>query len=189
MFPLPNVFLIPGTLLPLHVFEPRYRQMIADSLDGPGRIVIASVLETHHDDLAGNPPVFGIGGLGEIAQHERLPDGRYYIVLAGLVRVAIRELPQERCYRMVEALPLCELSATPEEDKELRPKLVRAILSRTANLRELPPTMQLGQLADFLLLRLQLPQTCMQDLYSRRSVADRARHALAEHARRPTEGD
>ena len=72
LFPLPNLFLFPGTVMPLHIFEPRYRQMIEDSLDGPGRLVIGTVLEGHQDQLADTPPVHEIAGLGEIA-HQKPP--------------------------------------------------------------------------------------------------------------------
>jgi uncharacterized protein len=185
LFPLPNAFLFPGTLMPLHVFEPRYRQMVADSLDGPGRIAIGAVLEPHHDDLAGRPPVHRVAGLGEIARHERLPDGRYMIVLFGLARVAIREVESERLYRKVEAVPLEEQPVPPDARDGLRCRLAKAVLARTSELLNLPDDLPLGHLTDLLLLRLQLPQSCMQDLYSCTSVAERARRALAEHSRRP----
>lgn len=185
VFPLPGVFLFPRTLMPLHIFEPRYRQMIEDSLDGPGRIVMAAVLEEHHDQLAGNPPLFEIAGLGEIARHERLPDGRFNIWLCGLARVRIREVPSDRMYRKVEADLLDEEQPTESECRALRPALREAILARTAGLRELPDTMPLSHMADYLLMRLELSQSAMQDLYARLNVADRSRRALAEHARRP----
>jgi ATP-dependent Lon protease len=185
MFPLPNVFLFPGTLMPLHIFEQRYRQMIEDSLDGPGRIVIATVLEAHHDECAGAPPVHHIAGLGEIARHERLPDGRFLIVLAGLARVLIREVPSDRLYRKAEAIPLREIEVGKARQAGLRKRLESAVLARCTDLLNLPGDMPLGQLTDFLLVRLQLPQSPMQDLYSCMQVEDRARRALAEHERRP----
>src|SRR5882672_2663150 len=151
MFPLPNVFLFPGTLMPLHIFEPRYRQMIEDSLDGPGRLVVATVLEAHHDECAGAPPVHHVAGLGEIARHERLPDGRFLIVLAGLARVLIREVPSDRLYRKVEAIPLREVEAGKGREAGLRARLERAVLARCTDLHNLPGDMPLGQLTDFLL--------------------------------------
>jgi Lon protease-like protein len=185
VFPLPNVFLFPGALMPLHVFEPRYRQMIEDSLDGPGRIVMAAVLESHHTELAGAPPLFEFAGLGEIRHHERLPDGRFFVNLVGCCRVRIREVASDRLYRRVEATPLCEVPATREDECRLRPELVKAVLARTPKLRGLPLDMPLAHLADFLLMRLELPQGAMQEAFARLSIADRARRALEEHARRP----
>jgi Lon protease-like protein len=86
VFPLPGVFLFPLQILPLHIFEPRYRKMIEDSLDGPGRIVLATVPENHAGELDGAPPVLPIAGLGEIARHQRLPDGRFLVWLAAHAR-------------------------------------------------------------------------------------------------------
>jgi Lon protease-like protein len=185
MFPLPNVFLLPGTIMPLHIFEPRYRQMIEDSLDGPGRLVIASVLEGHHDDLEGAPPVHHIAGLGEIWRHERLPQGRFLIWLAGLTRVLIREVPSDKPYRQVEAQPLLEISPSGGDDALLREQVKEAVLARTPEALNLPENIPLGHLVDLLLLKLSLPQGCMQKLYSELRITDRARLALEEHHRRP----
>jgi Lon protease-like protein len=185
MFPLPNVFLLPGTIMPLHVFEPRYRQMVEECLDGPGRIVIASVLEGHHDELDGAPPVHHIAGLGEIWRHERLPQGRFLIWLAGLTRVLIREVPSDKPYRRVEAQPLIEIPPSKCDDARLREDVKQAVLARTPEALNLPDTIPLGHLVDLLLLKLCLPQPCMERLYSELRVGDRARHALEEHARRP----
>ena len=193
LFPLPNLFLFPGTVMPLHIFEPRYRQMIEDSLDGPGRLVIGTVLEGHHDQLLGTPPIHEVAGLGEIARHERLPDGRFVIMIVGLARVRVREVPSDRLYRRVEAAPLEEIPVEGYDAERLRDELVEAVLARTPDLRshadKLPDDMPVGHLADLLLLRMQLPQAAMQSLYSELVVADRARHALAEHARRPLPPD
>ena len=184
LFPLPNVFLFPGTLMPLHIFEPRYRAMIEDSLDGPGRIVMGAVLEEHHNRLDGAPPVHSVAGLGEIARHERMPDGRFVIMLVGIGRVGIREVPSNRPYRKVEAVPLEELPVAPDKCESLRARLEKAVRARTSELN-LPHDIPLGHLTDLLLMRMQLPQPCMQKLYSTASVARRAELALREHERRP----
>ena len=68
MFPLGTV-LFPSMVLPLHVFEPRYRAMVEDLLDSPGRLVIATVPEEHVAELPGSPPVYPVAGLGEIGRH------------------------------------------------------------------------------------------------------------------------
>jgi len=185
LFPLPNVFLFPGTLMPLHIFEPRYRQMIEDILDGPGRLVVSAVLEGWQDQLAGAPPVLPVAGLGEIARHERLQDGRFMIWLAGLARVSLREVPSDRLYRKVEILPLPEEPAPQQAEQDLRARLTQAVRARAPELSELPPELPLGRLTDLLLMNLQLPQVCMQDLYSRLAVAERAERVLKEHAQRP----
>lgn len=193
LFPLPNLFLFPGTVVPLHIFEARYRQMIEDSLDGPGRLVIGTTQEQASDAKPGEegtpPAVHPIAGLGEIARHERLPDGRFVIMLVGLTRVHVREAPSERLYRKVEIEPLEEVPVPRATASDLREQLMEAVLERTPDLKdrtdELPEDMPIGHLADLLLLRMQLPQSVMQPLYSELVVAERARGALAEHAHRP----
>ena len=159
--------------------------MIEDSLDGPGRIVMATVLEGHADDLRGSPPVHHIAGLGEIMRHERLPDGRFLILLAGLTRVLLREVPSDRLYRRAEAIPLREVSATPAREAELRPQLLRAIGERSPEKIEIPRDMQLGQIADLLLIRLELPASELQEVFSLTKVDDRSRRALDLHRRKP----
>ena len=173
----------------MHIFEPRYRQMIEDSLDGPGRLVIGTLQEPTAEPEVDTPPVYAIAGLGEIARHERLPDGRFVVMLVGLTRVHVREAPSERLYRKVEIEPLEEVPVPRASAEELREQLMDAVLSRTPELKdraeELPEDMPIGHLTDLLLLRMQLPQSVMQPLYSELVVEERARRALEEHAHRP----
>jgi Lon protease-like protein len=104
MFPLGTV-LLPGGVLPLHVFEPRYRQLVADCLAGDGWMGVAMLRPGWEKDYQGRPPVQAIAGAGEIIQAERLTDGRYNILLHGRARVRIlsEEPPDGRLYRVVRA--------------------------------------------------------------------------------------
>jgi Lon protease-like protein len=89
LFPLPNTVFFPNTLLPLHVFEPRYRQMTEHAIEGDGMIVIANARpEQGSGALADLHP---IGGLGRIVHHERLADGRFHILMQGIARVRLCE--------------------------------------------------------------------------------------------------
>jgi Lon protease-like protein len=185
MFPLPGVVLFPGTMMPLHIFEPRYRQMIEDSLDGPGRIVMGTILEGHQSELGGAPPVHAIAGLGEIMRHDRLPDGRFLILLAGLARVRLQEVESDRLYRKVEVTPLAEVEPDAADAFALRADLADAIRARTAEPIELPDELALSQLADLLLLRLELTASELLPLFSITDIAERARRALSLHASRP----
>ncbi len=191
MFPLPGVFLFPGMLLPLHVFEARYRQMVEQSLDGPGRIVMGTVLTAHHEPelMRGNPPVLPIAGLGEIARHEKLNDGRYNIWLVGLARCRIREIDSEYLYRKVEAEALQDGVVSAADERTLRAELRTALEARGAYPDAHGDKLSLGHLADLLLMAMQLPQEFMQEYYVRVDPAERARGALTEHARRPTPRD
>ena len=185
LFPLPNVYLFPGSVMPLHIFEPRYRQMVEDMLDGPGRLVMGTVLEKDAPHLDGAPSVLPIAGLGEIGRHERLPDGRFLIWLIGLTRVRIREVESSRLYRRVEVDALEEIQPSKQRATALRPVLQKAILSRCTEFLNLPKEMPLSYLVDLLLQRMQLPQGVMAHLYSELDVSKRADGALHEHAHRP----
>ena len=186
MFPLPGVFLFPMQLMPLHIFEPRYQQMIEDSLDGPGRIVLATVPEAAQGELAGSPDVHTIAGLGEIARHQKLPDGRYLIWLAGLARVYIDEVPSDRLYRKARYDVMPEVPADPSAAGRLRELLEEAILARREDQLNLPDDVPTGLLADILLQHVQLPETEMVRAFSEVDSAKRARLALEAHARHPS---
>jgi Lon protease-like protein len=105
IFPLPEVVFFPETVLPLHVFEPRYRQLVADCLAGDGWMGVAMLRPGWEKDYQGRPPVQAIAGAGEIIQAERLTDGRYNILQHGRARVRIlsEEPPDGRLYRVVRA--------------------------------------------------------------------------------------
>ena len=103
IFPLQTVF-FPRTYLPLHIFEPRYRRMTADCIEGG--LPLAVVLARPGEDLMGEAEVFPIAGVGTFERHERLPDGRYNLVLRGMSRIKILEELPHRPYRIVRAQPL-----------------------------------------------------------------------------------
>ena len=183
MFPLPGVFLFPMQLMPLHIFEPRYRQMIEDSMDGPGRILLATVPEAEQGELAGSPSVHAVAGLGEIARHQKLPDGRYLIWLAGLARVRIDEVPSDRPYRKARYDVMPEIPADPTTAERLREQLEEAILARREDQLNLPDDVPTGLLADILLQHVQLPEHEMMRAFSEVDTLKRAQLALEAHAR------
>ena len=89
IFPLPNVVLFPNVFLPLHIFEPRYRAMIADALDGDRIIGMVLLQPGWQGDYLGRPPVYPIGCAGLITHADALDDGRYNIILRGLEKFRI----------------------------------------------------------------------------------------------------
>jgi uncharacterized protein len=102
IFPLPEVALFPHALLPLHIFEARYREMVRDCLAGDRRMAVAALLPGYESDYHGRPAVSAVCGLGELVAHDALPDGRSNIVLRGTGRVRIvEELPPRHSYRQV----------------------------------------------------------------------------------------
>lgn len=103
LFPLPNVVFFPGTKLPLHIFEPRYQQMLQDARKTEQLICIVLLDRRKQTPLLSgeNPPIHSIAGLGRLTRVERLPNGLFNIDLFGLTRVEIiQELPSDKPYRM-----------------------------------------------------------------------------------------
>ena len=98
-FPLPNVVLFPNVFLPLHIFEPRYREMVADAIDSDRMIGMVLLKAGWEHEYDGSPAVYPIGCSSVITHVERLDDGRYNIVLRGVERFRILEENHERRYR------------------------------------------------------------------------------------------
>jgi Lon protease-like protein len=111
IFPLPNVVLFPNVFLPLHIFEPRYRQMVSDALGGErliGMVLLQPGYETQYEN---SPAVYEVGCAGLITHVERLADGRFNIVLRGLERFRIvgEEQPSSTVlYRRALIVPMSE---------------------------------------------------------------------------------
>lgn len=199
LFPLPGGFLFPGQRLSLHIFEPRYRQMVRDLLDSHGRFVMGVVTSEYLEQFqgqvprplaAGAPPppppnVLPIGGLGEIFRHEALDDGRFLIWIVGVARVHVREAPSDRLYRRVFAQPVDETPCCAERETTLRAEVLKAIRRRQREMEELPDDLPLACLSDILLCSLRLPQSALAPLYCELDVEQRCIGALDEHARRP----
>lgn len=123
MFPLPGITLFPRQLLPLHVFEPRYREMMSDVIEAQQLVVMGRLQPGYQSTYEGRPPVFPIAGLGRMRDHQELPDGRSLLVLEGIHRVQIVEecSPKER-YRRVRVTLL-------EEERALLTSAQRAKLA------------------------------------------------------------
>jgi len=102
VFPLPNVVLFPGVPLPLHIFEPRYRDMVRAAANGHeviGMVLLRGDWQPRYDE---NPEIFDTGCAGKIVNVESLPDGRYNILLHGLREFTIRRHVFEKSYRQGE---------------------------------------------------------------------------------------
>ena len=139
IFPLSNVVLFPQIQTPLHLFEPRYRQMAEQALVGGGQIGMVAVPPEHVDEMSGDPSLYPVGCSGLVAQSQRLPDGRYNIVLSGTQRFRIvgeRPRPEGQLFRTAEVEPLEDPFPTADEQHvaDLRRRivgLVRSLLERT----------------------------------------------------------
>jgi Lon protease-like protein len=135
LFPLPNVVLFPAAFLPLHIFEPRYRQMVADSLGGERLIGMVLLRPGWEADYEGRPAVYPIGCAGFMTHADRLDDGRYNIVLRGLQTFRILEEARpestNRPYRIAQIESIQEsVPDDPAAVREERLRLERLIARR-----------------------------------------------------------
>ncbi len=128
--------LFPRVPVPLHIFEPRYRKMIADALAGARVVGMVLLRPGWEADYEGRPPVFESGCAGRIDHSEELPDGRYNIVLRGLTRFRVREEHEGEPYRLARVEPLAD-ALGPSEVLEASRQRVVELVSRAA---EVPVT-------------------------------------------------
>jgi len=157
IFPLGNVALFPGVSAPLHIFEPRYRQMMESALAGERVIGMVTVRPDAASDLSGVPPVFPIGCAGAIEEYEQLPDGRYTLVLHGTHRFRIAEEhdpTEERLFRLARVHPLAEAEIAEEmapqvASQRLRvAELLEALIAHGNGAQQAKALQQLSSLTD-----------------------------------------
>jgi Lon protease-like protein len=126
LFPLPGAILFPRSQLPLHIFEPRYREMVRDAIDGAGRI---AMIQPHRLDDDNKAPLYEVGCVGELVGLEELDDGRFNIVLLGSNRFRlIAETDADAAYRCAEV----DIEAFDDEEPEPLPMVRRAEVEREA---------------------------------------------------------
>ena len=155
LFPLPNVVLFPHVFLPLHIFEPRYREMVGDVLAGDriiGMVLLREGWDRHADP---NPPIYPVGCAGRITHAESLPDGRYNIVLQGTERFRVVNEDQSRVYRVAEVDVMAD-GASPKDRERLRAgrqrleALLERRLARSGTESRIPRNMNDGELVNVL---------------------------------------
>jgi uncharacterized protein len=131
LFPLPNVVLFPNVFLPLHIFEARYREMVADAVASDRLIGMVLLRPGWERNYEGRPAVYPIGCSGVMTHVERLGDGRYNLVLRGLERFRIVEEDHDRPYRRAVVEPLLEqaLAAGDREAIRLQRSKLESMLS------------------------------------------------------------
>lgn len=189
LFPLPNVVLFPQVLLPLHIFEPRYRQMTAEALNSDRLISMALLRPGWELDYEGRPPLYATACLGRIVTSQQLADGRYNLLLRGLARVRIlEELPPEKLFRQARVQVLTDVPVTsPLLAGELRQELEQLMtvcfhvigLSAEQQKKILTSDLSLGGLVDFLGFALPFGIEFKQELLEELSMERRARLLIA----------
>jgi uncharacterized protein len=126
LFPLPGAILFPRAQLPLHIFEPRYREMVRDAIDGGGQI---AMIQPHRLDDDNQAPLYGVGCVGEIVGVEELEDGRFNIVLLGANRFRlVREAEVDTSYRCADV----DIAAFDDSEPDPLPLMQRAEVEREA---------------------------------------------------------
>jgi Lon protease-like protein len=134
IFPLPEVVLFPHAILPLHVFEPRYREMMADALAGP-RFIAVGLLKPGFEPLyyTRRAPIHATVGLGQILEAEELTNGDYNMLLRGIARAVIEEESSDRPYRIGRLQPVETFCSCPDDQSaSLRDELFTAIRGNPA---------------------------------------------------------
>ena len=142
LFPLPNVVLFPHMPLPLHIFEPRYRKMVADALAAHRTIGMVLLRPGWESDYHGRPSVYDRGCAGVIHRSEMVEDGKYDLILKGVTRFLIVEEHAGEPYRLASVEPL------PDEagDAEALDAARRSVLAAIGRAADGPTTLVLGEL-------------------------------------------
>jgi Lon protease-like protein len=183
IFPLPNVVLFPNVFLPLHIFEPRYRQMVGDALTGDRIIGMVLLRPGWEGNYEGRPPVYPIGCAGLITHAEPLPDGRYNIVLRGLEKFRILDEQAGHEYRiariqtLMEDINDAERASMRNERRRLEALLVPQPEGRGSDAK-VPPSMPDEDLVNALAQYLELEPVEKQALLEREGLLARCRSLI-----------
>ncbi len=127
IFPLPNLVFFPNTLVPLHIFEPRYKEMVKDALSGERLIGIVLLKPGWEKDYYGNPPIFEVGCVGSIVSEEPLEDGRFNLVLLGIGRIKVLQIVKDHPYRSARVDMMGDVDTASHDEKAIKEHLVELI--------------------------------------------------------------
>lgn len=132
LFPLPNLVFFPHVVQPLHIFEPRYRQLMEDTLESDRLMTLILLRPGWEADYEAMPELHPVACLGRVVADQLLPDGRYNLLLRGLTRVRLlEEVPTDRLYRTARVEVLEDISTAPLMSlMSLRSELEKHILPR-----------------------------------------------------------
>ncbi len=197
LFPLPNLVFFPSVMQPLHIFEPRYRQMAADALDDDKLIALALPQSGWEKDYADKPPIHAVACLGKIIADQKLEDGRYNLLLRGMSRVRIlEEVANGKLYRsarvhLLDDVPLVD----PAGEAFIRQKLLELaprMFPQPGEMKDefrklLMRPMPIGSLGDIVAFALPLGPAIKQQLLEEIDVGRRLAKLIAHlEANAPT---
>ena len=176
LFPLPGVVLLPGTLLPLHIFEPRYRSMVADALNSDRTIGMA-MMKPGWQGQGSHPDIHSIGGAGEIVEHEELSEGRYNIVLEGRFRYRVLTETAPDPYRVASVEEVASIPFANAQEESRIVSLAREAFQSVLTEMDLPPLPEQAvgaeRLASEIALRLRYAPEELQALLETDSIPNR----------------
>src|SRR5262245_28675805 len=189
LFPLPNLVMFPHVVQPLHIFEPRYCDLLEDALAGDRLIALVLLERGWERDYEGRPAIAPVACLGKVIAHERLPTGRHNILLRGVTRAAIRrEIPPQRSFRQAEVdllddfYPASGAARRSQAQRQLV-ELARKLLPDAIELHEqlgemLAGQIALGMLTDVFAFTLSFPTAVKQRLLAEWNVDRRIKLLL-----------
>ena len=193
LFPLPSTVFYPNTSLPLHIFEPRYRNMVEEALNGKGEIGIILLKPGWESDYQGAPEIMATGCVGKIERHSKLPEGKYNILLSGLYRFRILNEIRGKIYRQAEVEFLKEINDQDltTETSPIKEQLIRVMQLYLKNIPDgtqieqtldLENCRKLTEFVDKLTHQFDLPVNKMQEFLEQQDVQKRADslHSLIE---------
>ena len=186
LFPLGEVVLFPNVLLPLHIFEPRYKTMLKDCLASHGAMAIVHVEDPTDVDEHGHPRIAKVAGAGCIVGHESFADGRANIVLRGIARVEIEELPFVAPYRRARAKIIRDDDAIVAEAEKMA--LLSTASAFAAAVRkhdssfsfEIPASLAAQELADLCAHHLMVDPKAREAVLEERDPTERVRIVTSE---------
>lgn len=187
LFPLPEVVLFPGVDRPLIIYEPRYREMVADALKGDRTIGMVLLRPGFENDYEGRPPIYAVGCAGRIVESEQLPDGRYIILLRGVTTFRVVSEDQRKPYRLarIETIPDALKSEDLASLSALRERLAKLlVLVLPPDVDPPDPSMSDADFVNVVAQALQMPESDRQELLERDSVLSRARTLVDRLERR-----
>lgn len=190
VFPLPRTVFFPGTVLPLHIFEERYRAMVRHCIRTQHMAIAVALLKPGYESsYEGRPPIHRICGVGRIENHEELPDGRFNLVLRGMARVQLTELPEaDLPFRLARAEVLESRQGADRPSKEALTTLLSTASLVATVVRKQHADFSLGiapddpphQIADTLADRLLADPEARQDVLETLDIPTRI-HKLTGH--------
>lgn len=179
LFPLPNLVFFPKTRVPLHVFEPRYRKLISDALIAEQRFGLVLIKPGFEAEYQNAPPLFEYGTLAQIEQSVPLDEGKYNILVRGVVRFRIVAMTSEKPYRVARVVAAPEAEPEAMEawaQRQWLTDLSQRLLESMPGSGEVPElaSASLEALSNALVMSLNLEPTEKQKLLELEKIIDRA---------------